>query len=162
MQPATETRGLRIVDRAGADALINHVTQTMDALEAILTEETGHVRAGRLNQGLSQTERKTALAAAYMQGLETAKSNAIALARFAPDAVEGLKSAHRRFAEVVETSQVVLATARTVSESLVKSLAEDMSRSRNATVYGRPTQAPSPYGRGAAGRSQPLVLSRSL
>ncbi|GJE16326.1 hypothetical protein [Methylobacterium marchantiae] len=162
MRPATETKTLRILDRAGADALIAHIMQTMRALEEILTEEGGHVRAGRLRQGLSQTERKTALAAAYMQGLEVAKANAIALARFAPDAVEGLKAAHRRFAEVVETSQVVLATARTVSESLVKSLAEDMNRSRTTTVYGRPSQPPSPYGKGAAGRSQPLVLSRSL
>lgn len=167
MQPATdarmrETKGFRVVDKAGANALIGHVMQTMQALEQVLTEECGHVRAGRLRQGLSQTEHKTALSAAYMQGLEAAKANAIALARFAPEAIDGLKTAHRRFAGIVESSQIVLATARTVSESLVKSLAEDLSRSRTSTVYGRPSQPPSPYGRGAAGRSQPLVLSRNL
>lgn len=162
MQPATDAKTPRVLDRAGAGALIAHVMETMRALEEILTEEGGHVRAGRLRQGLSQTARKSALAAAYMQGLELAKANAIALARFAPEAIEGLKAAHRHFAGVVETNQVVLATARSVSESLVKSLAEDMSRSRTSTVYGRPSQAPSPYGRGAAGRSQPLVLSRTL
>ena len=162
MHPGSETRTLRIVDKAGADALIAHIMETMQSLEAILVEEGSHVRAGRLRQGLSDTERKTALGASYMQGLEVAKANAIALARFAPDSIEGLKSAHQRFAQVVETSQIVLATACTVSESLVKSLAEDMSRSRTTTVYGRPSQPPSPYGRGAAARSQPLVLSRSL
>ncbi|WP_027174359.1 hypothetical protein [Methylobacterium sp. 10] len=162
MQAAIETRSLRIADKVGADALIAHIMQTMQALEDILSEEGSHVRVGRLRQGLSQTERKTALGASYMQSLEVAKANAIALARFAPESIEELKSAHRRFAQVVETSQIVLATARTVSESLVKSLAEDMSRSRTATVYGRPSQPPSPYGRGPAGRSQPLVLSRNL
>ena len=83
MHPGSETRTLRIVDKAGADALIAHIMETMQSLEAILVEEGSHVRAGRLRQGLSDTERKTALGASYMQGLEVAKANAIALARFA-------------------------------------------------------------------------------
>jgi len=149
-----------IADRAGAEALVAEVLGAMAALEAVLDAESGHVRAGRLREGLAEAERKAALAAAYMRGLETVKANAVALARFAPQGIEALKTAHRRFAEGVETNQAVLATARTVSEGLIKGLAKQVGESRAPSVYGRPVHAPSPYGRGAA--SGPLVLSRNL
>ncbi|WP_336486515.1 hypothetical protein [Methylobacterium nigriterrae] len=160
MPRETDAKPVRIGDRAGAEALVAEVMATMQALAEILAEESGHVRAGRLREGLAQSGRKSALAAAYMLGLETAKANAIALARFAPQGVETLKAAHRRFMAEVETNQMVLATARTVSEGLIKSLADEIGRARTPTIYGAPSVSPSPYGRGA--RSGPLVLSRSL
>ena len=95
-----------------------------------------------------------------MQGLEVAKANAVALKRFHPDGVEMLRVAHRRFTAAVEANQAVLASAKTVSEGLIKSLAEEIGRAQMPAGYGRQAPAPSPYGRGV--RSGPLVLSRSL
>ncbi|MBX9932319.1 MAG: hypothetical protein K2Y56_12395 [Methylobacterium sp.] len=158
----SDSKTLRITDRTGAAALVAQVLATMTALEAVLDAESGFVRQGRLREGLKDSERKASLMGAYLQGLETAKANAIALARFAPDAIESLKAAHKRFAGIVETNQMVLATARSVAENLVKTLADDMSRARVPTVYGMPSTAPSPYGRPGAAGSQPLILSRSL
>ena len=40
-----------------------------------------------------------------MRGLESVKANAIALARFAPEALERLKAAHAAFGRAVETNQ---------------------------------------------------------
>ena len=151
----------RILDRAGAEDFVAGLLATMRDLEAALARESEGVRAGRLADALSGAEAKAALASAYMNGLEAAKANAIALARFAPSGIEALKTAHRRFAGVVEANQAVLATARSVSEGLVKTLAEEIGRARTPTVYGRPSHAPSPYGRNA-GRSGPLILSRTL
>ncbi len=156
-----ESGPLRILDRATAEAFVADLTTTMRELEGVLVRESEGVRAGRLREALADSPRKTMLSAAYMTGLEAAKANAIALARFAPASIEALKSAHRRFMEVVETNQAVLATARSVSEGLVKTLAEEIGRTRTPTVYGKPSTAPSPYGRGPA-RNGPLVLSRSL
>jgi len=152
----------RIVDRAGAGALVARVMETLTALEAVLARESDHIRVGRLREGLAEAERKTSLSAAYLQGLETVKANAIALTRFAPEGIETLKAAHRRFTQAVETNQMVLATARSVSEGLVKSLAEEVGRARAPTIYGRPSHAPSPYARAGQGAGQSLVLSRSL
>ncbi|HJE25740.1 MAG TPA: hypothetical protein K8W01_19000 [Methylorubrum populi] len=156
--PATP---LRLTDRSSALAFVQGLLATMDALEAVLARESDGVRAGRIAQALADSAPKSDLAAAYMNGLEAAKANAIALARFAPEGLEALKVAQHRFAAVVETNQQVLATARTVSESLIKTLAEEIGKARTPTVYGRPSHSPSPYGRGA-GQSGPLVLSRSL
>ncbi|MGU3361932.1 hypothetical protein ACLBWX_16500 [Methylobacterium sp. M6A4_1b] len=162
MQRSADAPPPRVSDRAGATALVAGVIASLEALETVLARESDHIRVGRLREGLAETERKTALAAAYFQGLEATKANAIALARFAPEGIATLKAAHARFTQALETNQAVLATARTVSEGLVKTLADEIGRTRTPTIYGRPSQAPSPYSRSGAARSQPLVLSRSL
>ncbi|SDA29493.1 hypothetical protein SAMN02799622_04508 [Methylobacterium sp. UNC378MF] len=151
---------LRVADRVTAEALVAGVLGNMAALEAVLAEEAAFVREGRLQEGVAAAEPKAALAAAYMQGLEVAKANAVALKRFHPDGVELLRSAHRRFTAAVEANQTVLASAKTVSEGLIKSLAEEIGRAQLPSGYGRQAPAPSPYGRGV--RSGPLVLSRNL
>ena len=151
---------LRVTDSVTAEALVAGVLANMAALEAVLAEEADHVRAGRLREGLAAAEPKVALAAAYMQGLEVAKANAVALKRFNPDGVETLRHAHRRFTAAVEANQSVLDSAKSVSEGLIKSLAEEIGRAQLPSGYGREAPAPSPYGRGV--RSGPLVLSRNL
>jgi len=151
---------LRVGDRITAEALVAGVLGNMAGLEAVLAEEAAYVREGPLQEGVAAAEPKAALAAAYMQGLEVAKANAVALKRFHPDGVEALRTAHRRFTAAVEANQTVLASAKTVSEGLIKTLAEEIGRAQLPSGYGRQTPAPSPYGRGV--RSGPLVLSRNL
>ncbi len=150
---------VRIVDRAGAETLVSGVLSTMTALTAVLDEEATHVRAGRLKAGVVAAKPKAALAAAYMKALEAAKANAVALVRLHPQGVEALRVAHRSFTIALEANQAVLSTARTVCEGLIRTLADDIAKSRMPTGYGAKA-APSPYGRGA--RSGPLVVSRSL
>lgn len=152
---------LRLTDRAGSLTFLKGLFAVMRDLEAALVRESEGVRAGRIAEAMTGAPAKAQLAAAYTTGLEAAKANAIALARFAPEGLETLKLAQKRFAAVVETNQQVLATARAVSEGLIKALAEEVSRTRTPTVYGRPSHSPSPYGRGGA-NSGPLVFSRSL
>lgn len=151
----------RLTDRAGAQAFVQGLLVAMRDLEAALARESDGVRAGRIAEAMTGTAAKAELAAAYMTGLEAAKANAIALARFAPEGLETLKAAQKRFAAVLEVNQQVLATARTVSEGLIKALAEEVAKTCTPTVYGRPSHSPSPYGRGGA-HSGPLVFSRSL
>ncbi len=157
---APDPRAVRILDKASADAFVTALMATMRDLDAVLASESDTVRAGRIREAMVDAPRKAELASAYLNGLEAAKANAIALARFAPNGIETLKAAHRRFAAVVETNQAVLATARTVSEGLIRTLADELGKASASSVYGRATAAPSPYGRNAA--RAPLVLSRSL
>lgn len=147
----------RILGREDAERLIASVLGTMSDLEKVLSNETAHVRVGRIRDGLAEEARKSELATAYMRGLETVKANAIALARFAPEGVEKLKTAHAGFTRIVEANQIVLATARAVSESLIKGVAEEMNRLSRPQGYG-------PAGPQSARpqNSAPLVISRSL
>ena len=158
MTGGTETAfPARVTTRDDASRLVDGVLTIMGELERVLEHETGHLRGGRIREGLSQEVRKTELASAYLRGLESVKSNAVALARFAPEALERLKGAHGRFSRVVELNQTVLATARAVSENLVKSVAEEMSRTAKPQGYA-PGRLPAPQ----AGRAEPLVVSKSL
>ena len=158
---ASETTPVRIVDRASAEAFLAGLSATMAELHAVLARESEGVRAGRLREALVDTGHKTALSAAYMTGLEAAKANAVALKRFAPAGIDALKLAQHSFAAAVETNQAVLATARMVSEGLIRTLADEIGRARTPTTYGVPSTSPSPYGRGTE-RGGSLVFSRSL
>jgi hypothetical protein len=147
----------RILGRDDAERLVAGVLATMADLEKVLANETAHVRVGRIRDGLAEEARKSELASAYMRGLEAVKANAIALARFAPEALARLKAAHGAFGRVVETNQTVLATARAVSENLVKGVADEMNRLSRPQGYGPAgSHAPGPQ------RSEPLILSKSL
>ncbi|GEP00199.1 hypothetical protein [Methylobacterium haplocladii] len=157
---APDPHAVRIHDKASADAFVAGLMATMRDLDAVLASESDGVRIGRIREAMVDAPRKAELASAYLNGLEAAKANAIALTRFAPTGIEALKAAHRRFTAVVETNQAVLATARTVSEGLIRTLADELGNASTSAVYGRPSSPPSPYGRNA-GRA-PLVFSRSL
>lgn len=147
----------RVASPADAQALIGELRETMAALEKVLTVETEHLRVGRINDGLAESDRKSALTSAYLQGLEALKANAVALARFAPQGLEILKTEHAAFARVIETNQIVLATARAVSENLVKGISEELGRSQRPQVYG----ASGPQHRPTTGAT-PLLVSKNL
>jgi hypothetical protein len=144
-----------VTNRPDAETLVASVLATMRDLDAALKEETALVRVGRIRDGLAPEGRKGGLAADYLRGLEAVKANAVALARFAPDAVERLKAAHTGFARTVEENRIVLATARAVSEGLVRSLSDEIARAARPATYA-------PAGPARAARAEPLVVSRSL
>ena len=133
-------RHARLSTAPDAETLVNGVLAAMGDLETLLETETAHVRVGRFREGLTEGSRKGELAAAYMTGLEAIKANAVALARFAPDALERLKRAHAEFSDVVQANQMVLATARAVSESLVKSIADEMNRQARPQATAPPAR----------------------
>jgi hypothetical protein len=150
----------RIANAPEARALVEGVLETLSALSHLVGEETELVRAGRLPEALTREPRKSELAGLYMRGVEQVKLNAVALARFVPDQVQRLKAAHHAFQRLIETNQLVLATARAVSESIVRDLAADANRPTRAAGYG-PTAT---VGAGAFARPNagPLMVSRRL
>ena len=160
MQGASEQKQVpaRILGREEADRLIASVLGTMGELEKVLANETAHVRVGRIREGLAEEARKSELASAYMRGLEVVKGNAIALARFAPDALERLKTAHAAFSQVIEANQTVLATARAVSENLLKSVADEVGRLSAPQGYG----PAGPHGARPPVKTEPLLISKRL
>ena len=147
----------RVTSRAEAEALIAGVLATLRDLEALLAQETERVGSGRIRAGLADEAKKSALTATYLRSLEAVKANAIALARFAPDAVARLKSAHQAFGRVVEENQMVLATVRAVSESLLKGISDELNRAARPQTY-----APGGFQAPRYARSEALVVSRSL
>jgi hypothetical protein len=150
----------RISGALDARALVEAVIEALGGLSHIVGEETALLRAGKLREAMEREPRKTELAGIYMRGVEQVKLNAVALARFAPEQVRRLKAEHGAFQTLIETNQMVLATARAVSESIVRDLATDANRSMRAPGYGpAATVGAGAFARPNAG---PLVISRNL
>lgn len=150
----------RITSPGDARALIEKVLETLGTLSHLVGEETELVRAGRLPEAMTREPRKTELAGIYMRGVEQVKLNAVSLARFAPELVRRLKEAHLAFQILIETNQIVLATARAVSEAVIRDLANDANKPMRPAGYGPAASVGAGlYARPNAG---PLVVSRRL
>ncbi|MEN5081044.1 hypothetical protein ABE438_01030 [Bosea sp. TWI1241] len=150
----------RVGTAAEANGLIEAVLETLGALSHLVGEETALVKAGRLGEAMEREPRKAELAGVYMKGVEQIKLNAVALARFVPEKIRRLKEAHLAFQGLIEINQTVLATARAVSETIVRDLAGEANRPMRAAGYGpAATVGAGVFARPNAG---PLMVSKSL
>lgn len=136
MAPQAEPRRIQVADRAQAEGLVRELGRVMAGLEEILRQETELLGRGRIRAALALETRKQELAGAYLKGLEAVKANMVALARLVPAGIAELKAAHGQFRAVVDQNQTVLATARAVSEGLVRGVAEEMARQSRPAGYG--------------------------
>lgn len=148
----------RVATAQDASALIAEVGRALDALERTLARETELMGVGRIDEALTCSADKQEQAGVYMRLLESVKANAIALARFAPEAVEELKSRHGAFAATLAQNQRVIATVKSVSETLVRSLQQEAAASRVVSGYGPGATATKP----APAALGPLALSVRL
>ncbi|MDB5511541.1 MAG: hypothetical protein JWR08_1024 [Enterovirga sp.] len=133
---AERARPAAVSCAADADRLLAELRAAMAELVAVLETETRLVEAGRIREGLAEEGRKSGLSGAYILKLQHAKANVVALARFAPDGLRAFRNAQSEFERVVDRNQTVIATARAVSEGLIKSLAEEMERQSRPQGYG--------------------------
>jgi hypothetical protein len=152
---------VRVGSAGEARELVETVMATLMSLAHVIGEETQLMRDGQIAAALDREGRKSELAGSYMRGLEVIKANAVALARFVPEDVQRLKGAHSEFSELLETNQAVLATARAVSETIVRDLARDAGRTAQPQGYARggygAVTPPAP--RNGTG---PIMVSKSL
>jgi tRNA U55 pseudouridine synthase TruB len=116
----------RVSGPADAEALAGSVITTVAVLERVLGEETALLKASRIGDASVLAQAKTDAARNYVHALEAVKANGVALARWAPAAVAKLKLAQARLTAAVELNLMVLATARSVSEGIIRSLARDI------------------------------------
>jgi hypothetical protein len=148
----------RVSGPADAEAFAGSVIATVAVLERVLGEETALLKASRIGDASVLAQAKTDAARNYVHALEAVKANGVALARWAPAAVAKLKLAQARLTAAVELNLMVLATARSVSEGIIRSLAREVEAPRTLTTYGAGGRGTAP----ARATAQPLIVSRSL
>ena len=141
-----------------AEQLIGDLDAKTTALASALEQETAHLSAGRLRDALALDARKGELSAGYLLSLQRARANIVALTRLAPERLGALRAVQVRFHEVSERNQAVLATAKAVSEGLVKSLAAEVERAARPSVYAPRAAAP-PRTAARTGRSSSPAAS---
>jgi hypothetical protein len=121
---------------AGAETLIDQVSETVDKLTALVETETRLVREGALFAATDLQPEKSQLAANYVKLRFKVRENAVAISHLPPEAIQELSAKHAAFADLLKTNMSVLATAREVAESIVKNVAGAVGRSCAPKVYG--------------------------
>jgi hypothetical protein len=141
-----------------AEKLIGHLIDVMDALLAMVEEETELVRAGRLDQVVAYEQTKTDLSRLYLADTQRIKTHQHKIAELTPARLDDLRAHHDEFRAVLQINLTVLATAHAVSESIIRGVSEELARKAQPQGYGVSGQAVTPGKTGA----QPLTLSRVL
>jgi hypothetical protein len=148
---------VRISGATEAEACIREIGTVATRLAATLAAETELVRRAKLREAAALAPEKLAEISNYLVGLERLKANAVEVRRHAPRALSAFLERHAAFQSVVEANLIVLGTARTVSENLVRGIAEEVSRATRPTTYGAGGTA-SAY----RNADRPIAVSRSL
>jgi hypothetical protein len=155
-QPAErpDTR-LKVTRPDEAETLVAAALEALDHLEPLIEEETAFFKAGKVREALHLALAKNEAAQAYTRCLETLKSNAIAIGRFQPSGLDDLRARHEAFSAKMALNMAVVATARTVSEGLLRDLADAVGKNG----------APRTYHRGGVSKkagTAPLALSKAI
>ncbi|HEX2216576.1 MAG TPA: hypothetical protein VHG27_07805 [Xanthobacteraceae bacterium] len=127
MNAAAETDGARFA---------RGLAELMNALLAVIEQETELVRAGRLAEAATLGTRKSELAGGYVAELVRMKANAASWLRETPDALETLRRRHDAFRSLLQINLTVLATAQAVAEGIIRGAADQVARKASPQAYG--------------------------
>jgi len=155
---STQTRPRRIETTAEAVELLTHISAVLDALLAVVEEETSLVRASRLAEASRLEPKKTELAGHYYAAIERLKQNVDFLRANVPDKLGGLQHRHEMFRALLQINLTVLATAHAVSESIIRGVAGEVTRKAAPQTYGMSGRQTAP----APAATRPITLSRTL
>lgn len=147
-----------ITDVHGAENAVAGLESIMNRLEQTLTEETVHVRAGRLRGAAELDQAKVEFARLYISESDYVKTARNAIARLAPEALERLRRRHDTFQGLLRTNLTVLATAHAVSEGIIRGVSGELARKQAPSTYGASGRAQTPSSK----TSPPLAFSRTL
>jgi hypothetical protein len=153
------TQPAPIATAAEADRLIAGFSDVMDALVAVVQQETELVRAGRLAQASECANPKGELTRRYIADMLRLRASQTQLSRLIPAAkLAALRQRHDAFRALLQFNLTVLATAHAVSEGIVRGVSGEMARKSAPQTYGASGRANAP-GRSS---SAPLAVSRVL
>ena len=127
---------LAVIDELPAAELCRRALETLESLITVMNEETTLLRAGRLKDAGAVSSRKTVLAQDYVGLVRSIQRQTARLLKEAPDDVRRLRAAHERLATQMAENLKVLATARTVTETVLTDVAQAVAEKDRARTYG--------------------------
>jgi hypothetical protein len=147
-----------ITTPAEAETAIGHLTALIEQLTGIVERETVLVRAGELRKASALEPAKAQLAGQLYVAGERLKTNGKYFLKAAPARCAALAKMQESFRAVLQKNMVVLATAHSVSEGIMRRLSGDLARKASPQIYGATGRATAPNPK----HGQPLAVSRSL
>ena len=146
-----------VASSAEAAELAAHFAQVMEALIAIVEDETKLVRAGRTREATALEPQKSDLARLYLADAARVRHCRAYLGQHAPELLKDMQGRHDLFRALLQINLTVLATAHAVAEGLVRGVSSELARKSSPQTY-------TAYGRNAAAPASvpPLAVSRQL
>jgi hypothetical protein len=158
LQPAVQAQSSAIASEAEAAAAMAEIGKLMTELSGIVEQETALVRAGRLTLAAPVADRKSELAHAFVTQVSRVRASTRYLARTTPQLLDALRRQHERFRTELQANLTVLATARAVSEGILRGVSNELARRSTVQTYGSSGRHQGPPRRSAP----PIAVSRSL
>lgn len=152
------TQPQAVTNTAEGELLMKHLMDVMDALLALVEEETALVRKGDLSAAAKLEATKSELTRLYLMAAARLKASQDFLKRTMPEVFGALRQRHDLFHALLQMNLTVLATAHAVSESIMRGVSDEMARRATPSAYGatgRPAVPP-------RSSQQPLAVSRVL
>jgi hypothetical protein len=149
---------LAALDALPAIELCRTASELLDALAAIMNEETTLLRAGHVRQASTLTAEKTRLAQDYMGLARAVQRQAKRLRLESPEAVDALRQRHERLTTQMAENLKVIATAREITEAVLSDVAEAVAADARPKTYGRPGG----NAKGAVRPSGSIAIDRAL
>ena len=143
------------INSVEGEAICAELETAMTIVIKLIEEETALIRAGRLFAAGELEARKTQAAQRYLSVTERARAIGPALEQAAPVAVDRLRRRHDSFKPLLQFNLAVLATAKAVSENLVRAVADGVALASRPRHYGA-------AGTIAPRRAAAIAVDRSL
>ncbi|MDD7910431.1 MULTISPECIES: hypothetical protein [Pseudovibrio] len=133
-----------ITTREQAEEFCSRFDEALNTLVEVIDEETQMLKRGELSQLPDLTPRKTDAIESYMSGIRAASANAIALGNLAPEAIQEMRERHGRLRPLLQQNLTVVATARSVSDQIVETVAKAVGSQLQPQTYGSNATASRP------------------
>lgn len=127
---------LLALDSLPAADLCSRAEASLSALAAAMNDETTMLRAGRYGEAEPLAARKALLSQDYVALARAVQRQHLRLKAEAPDAMLRLRGGHDMLATQMAENLRVLATARSVAETLLSDLAGAVAKTARPRTYG--------------------------
>jgi hypothetical protein len=125
---------IRSVD--DAENLCQTLESRIDALEAVIREETDLLATAHLRDAFALFDRKLMEAQSYERSLAAFRANSVALARYRPQGLERVKLRRASLETILESNLRTLQTLKSVSENLLRNVAKEVAQKTSLQTYG--------------------------
>lgn len=134
--PVLENAPVMLVTRADAEQVCERIVETMKKLQALILEETRLFKTGKIAAASELALAKSELARQYSSDMRFAKDNQALLSKLVPVQVDAIRRLHETFRGELQVNLAVIATAKAVSEDLVRGVSNVISKAERPQTYG--------------------------
>ena len=147
-----------VASLAEATAMMIEIGKLMNELCDVVETETDLVRAGRVAAAAAAAERKGELARVFMHNATQVRAGGSHFGRIAPPLLDALRRQHEQLCAKLRVNLTVLATARAVSEGILRGVSNELAKRSTVQTYGESGRRHVQAVRSAI----PIAVNRSL